>query len=81
MMRAAFILADRGVLDLAHAWGLISENPARASGLTDRGTIEVGKRADFVVADRATCRAVATIVGGRLAHVTAEGAERLSMAG
>jgi alpha-D-ribose 1-methylphosphonate 5-triphosphate diphosphatase len=79
MMRAAFILADRGVLDLPRAWALISENPARAGGLSDRGTIEAGKRADLLVVDAATSRAVATIVGGRLAHVTAEGSRRLSV--
>jgi alpha-D-ribose 1-methylphosphonate 5-triphosphate diphosphatase len=78
MMRAAFILAERGVLDLAHAWALISENPARAGGLTDRGTIATGKRADLVLADPATSRAVATIVGGRIAHLTAAGSGRLS---
>ncbi|WP_428492267.1 alpha-D-ribose 1-methylphosphonate 5-triphosphate diphosphatase [Rhodopila sp.] len=77
MTRAAFILADRGALDLARAWGLISENPARAAGLTDRGTIAAGKRADLVLADPATSRAVATIVGGRIAHLTAEGGMRL----
>jgi alpha-D-ribose 1-methylphosphonate 5-triphosphate diphosphatase len=78
MMRAAFILAERGVLDLAQAWALISENPARAGGLTDRGTIAAGKRADLVLADPATSRAVATIVGGRIAHLTAEASRRLS---
>jgi alpha-D-ribose 1-methylphosphonate 5-triphosphate diphosphatase len=80
MIRAALILADRGALDLAHAWGLISKNPARAGGLTDRGTIEAGKRADLVVVDPATSRAVATIVGGRIAHLTAEGSARMSIA-
>src|ERR1700710_2702348 len=43
MIRAAFILVERGVLDLARAWTLISANPARAGGLTDRGVIEAGK--------------------------------------
>jgi alpha-D-ribose 1-methylphosphonate 5-triphosphate diphosphatase len=81
MMRAAFILAERGVLDLARAWGLIAENPARAAGLTDRGVIEAGKRADVVVVDPAASRAVATIVAGRVAHLTAEGSRRLSIAG
>jgi alpha-D-ribose 1-methylphosphonate 5-triphosphate diphosphatase len=80
MMRAAFILAERGKLDLARAWGLISENPARAGRLTDRGIIEAGKRADLVVVDTATSRAVATIVGGRVAFVTADGSERLRQA-
>jgi alpha-D-ribose 1-methylphosphonate 5-triphosphate diphosphatase len=78
MMRAAFVLAERGVLDLSAAWRLISENPAQAGGLTDRGIIAAGKRADLVVVDPATHRAVATIAGGRLAFVTAEGSRRLS---
>ncbi|MEA2771749.1 MAG: alpha-D-ribose 1-methylphosphonate 5-triphosphate diphosphatase [Acetobacteraceae bacterium] len=77
MMRAALILAERGVLDLAGAWALISANPARAGGLADRGTIEAGKRADLVVVDPATSRAVATIVGGRFAYLTAGGSGRL----
>jgi alpha-D-ribose 1-methylphosphonate 5-triphosphate diphosphatase len=78
MMRAALILAERGVLDLARAWALISANPARAGGLADRGTIEAGKRADLVVVDPATSRAVATIVGGRFANLTAGGSGRLA---
>jgi alpha-D-ribose 1-methylphosphonate 5-triphosphate diphosphatase len=78
MMRAAFILADRGVLDLAGAWRLISANPARAGRLTDRGVIEAGKRADLVLADPTTSRAVATIVQGRIAHLTADGSARLA---
>ena len=77
MTSAAFILADRGVLDLPRAWGLIAENPARAAGLTDRGVIEAGKRADLLLADPATSRPVATIVGGQIAHLTAEGSGRL----
>jgi alpha-D-ribose 1-methylphosphonate 5-triphosphate diphosphatase len=80
MMRAAFILAERGQLDLAQAWGLISENPARAGGLTDRGMIELGKRADLVLVDPANFRAVTTIAGGRVSHLTAEGSRRLSAA-
>ncbi|HEY1414147.1 MAG TPA: alpha-D-ribose 1-methylphosphonate 5-triphosphate diphosphatase [Rhodopila sp.] len=79
MMRAAFVLAERGVLDLAQAWALISENPARAGKLGDRGTIEAGKRADLVLVDPSTCRAVTTIVGGKIAFVTAQGGGRLSL--
>ena len=78
MARAAFILADRGVFDLPRAWALIAANPAAATGLTDRGTIEAGKRADIVLADPVSRALVATIAGGRLAHVTAEGAARLT---
>jgi alpha-D-ribose 1-methylphosphonate 5-triphosphate diphosphatase len=79
MMRAAFILAARAApLTLAQAWGLISSNPARAAGLTDRGTIAFGKRADLVIADPTTSRAVATIVSGRIAHLTAQGSSCLA---
>jgi alpha-D-ribose 1-methylphosphonate 5-triphosphate diphosphatase len=78
MIAAAFTLADRAVLNLGQAWALISENPARAAGLKDRGVIAAGKRADLVVVDPAQHRAVATVVAGRLAFVTAEGSGRLS---
>jgi alpha-D-ribose 1-methylphosphonate 5-triphosphate diphosphatase len=81
MMRAAFVLAERGTLSLPQAWKLISENPARAGGLMDRGVIEAGKRADLVLVDPGVSRAVGTIVGGRLAFVAAEGSRRLSATG
>ncbi len=77
MAKAAFILANRGVLDLPRAWALIAENPARASGLTDRGTIAAGKRADLVLADPLTHRVAATLVGGRIAFLSAEAGTRL----
>jgi alpha-D-ribose 1-methylphosphonate 5-triphosphate diphosphatase len=80
MLRAAFVLADRGVLGFGQAWALISANPAAAAGLDDRGVIVPGKRADIVVVDPATRRAVATIGAGRLAYLSAEGAARLRLA-
>ncbi len=78
MLRAALILADRGVLDLARAWALVSANPARATGLLDRGSIAEGKRADLVLVDRISSRPVATIAAGRIAHLTADASARLS---
>jgi alpha-D-ribose 1-methylphosphonate 5-triphosphate diphosphatase len=80
MLRAAMVLAGRGVLDLPRAWELVSTNPAAAAGLTDRGAIAEGLRADVVLVDPAVPRVVATIAGGRIAYVTAEGAARLSLA-
>jgi alpha-D-ribose 1-methylphosphonate 5-triphosphate diphosphatase len=77
MLRAALVLAGRGVLDLPRAWALISTNPAAATGLTDRGFIAEGARADLVLVDPVRQRAVATIAGGRIAHLTAEAAARL----
>ena len=77
MARAATILAGRGVLDLAQAWALVSANPAAATGLDDRGSIAVGKRADVVVLDPTTSRPVLTVAGGRIAYISAAGAARL----
>ena len=79
MLRAAFILVARGKLDLPAAWALISENPARAGNLTDRGTFAAGQRGDAVlVEDRAGGPdLIATIIGGEVAWLSAEGARRL----
>jgi alpha-D-ribose 1-methylphosphonate 5-triphosphate diphosphatase len=81
MLRAAMVLAERGELDLARAWELISTNPAAAAGLADRGAIAEGLRADLVLVDPAIPRVVATIAGGGIAYLSAEGAARLSAAG
>jgi alpha-D-ribose 1-methylphosphonate 5-triphosphate diphosphatase len=73
---AAFKLADKGVLPLAKAWRLVSENPARAVGLTDRGRIERGRRADVILVENGAPRpprVVAVMVAGRLVHLTEPG--------
>lgn len=44
------LLAD-GVGDLASLWQLVSANPAAAMGLTDRGRIAPGQRADLLLLD------------------------------
>lgn len=78
MLRAALILAARGVLDLPRAWDLISANPAAAAGLADRGRIAPGLRADLVLLDSKNARVVSTLVGGDVAYLSREGAERLA---
>jgi alpha-D-ribose 1-methylphosphonate 5-triphosphate diphosphatase len=73
---AAFRLAADGVLPLPQAWNLISEAPAHAAGLPDRGTIAEGRRADLILVDDAVPmrpRIVAVIVAGRLVHLTEAG--------
>jgi alpha-D-ribose 1-methylphosphonate 5-triphosphate diphosphatase len=70
---AAFRLAADGVLPLAEAWHLISTAPARAAGLTDRGTLAAGQRADVILVDDTPPlrpRIVAVIAAGRLVHLT-----------
>lgn len=77
MLEAAFAMAGRGVLDLPHAWALVSANPAAAAGLGDRGALLPGRRGDVVVVDPAGPTVVAVFCAGRPAHLTAEGAARL----
>ena len=76
MLRAALILAGRGVLDLPQAWALISTNPARAAGLSDRGTISAGKRGDITIIDIDVPQVVATLAAGRIGFLTQSGAQR-----
>ncbi len=70
---AAFRLAADGVLPLAKAWDLISAAPARAAGLTDRGVLAEGRRADIILVDDEVPlrpRIVGVIARGRLVHLT-----------
>ncbi|MCG6205568.1 alpha-D-ribose 1-methylphosphonate 5-triphosphate diphosphatase [Rhodopseudomonas sp. HC1] len=69
---AAFRLVHDGILPLPQAWKLISEGPARAAGLVDRGVLGGGKRADILIVDDRVAlrpRLVAAIAGGRLVHI------------
>jgi alpha-D-ribose 1-methylphosphonate 5-triphosphate diphosphatase len=77
LLQAPFILAQRGRMDLARAWALVSTNAARAAGLQDRGTLAEGQRGDVLLVDPATRQPVACFVAGRPAWVSAEGAARL----
>jgi alpha-D-ribose 1-methylphosphonate 5-triphosphate diphosphatase len=77
MLQAAFVMLDRGVLDLARAWALVSANPAQAAGLEDRGRIGPGLRGDIVVVDPAKRAPLATFAEGRLAWLAPDGAARL----
>jgi alpha-D-ribose 1-methylphosphonate 5-triphosphate diphosphatase len=70
---AAFRLAADGVLPLAKAWDLVSAAPARATGLSDRGELAEGHRADILLVDDEIPlrpRLVAVIAGGKLVHLT-----------
>ena len=74
--RAAWRCVELGLLDEAAAWALVSEGPARVLGLTDRGRLLPGLRADVVVMDRATRRIAAVIAGGQVAFMSGVVAER-----
>jgi alpha-D-ribose 1-methylphosphonate 5-triphosphate diphosphatase len=49
LIEAAFICAAAGDLSLPDAVALITDNPARMAHLDDRGRLEAGRRADFVL--------------------------------
>ena len=48
LLAAAWQLADEGLLDLPAAVRLVTQQPAHAVGLTDRGALACGLRADLV---------------------------------
>lgn len=76
MMEAAFVMVDRGILDLSRAWALVSANPAEACGLHDRGRLDAGLRGDVVVVDAARRAPVAVFAAGELAWLAPEAAVR-----
>ena len=70
---AAFRLAADHVVSLETAWSYVSARPAKAAGLSDRGVIETGRRADLIVVDGSDKRrpkVIATISNGRIVHLT-----------
>jgi alpha-D-ribose 1-methylphosphonate 5-triphosphate diphosphatase len=48
LLHAAFLLADRCDLPLSETIAMVTVNNAKMAGLTDRGEISIGKRADLV---------------------------------
>lgn len=67
LLQAPFAAAKAGLCSLATAWKMVSASPADAAGLTDRGRLVAGQRADIVVVDdRAdAARAVQLFVAGQ----------------
>lgn len=79
MLPAAFRLSEDGVCDLPTAWAMISSNAADAAGLSDRGRLAEGLRADIVLVRSPGGRPPSVVehfVGGHLAFA-AKGAPRL----
>ena len=73
-LRAARFLADD--IGWPAAWALVSDGPARALGLSDRGRLLPGLRADLVVLDP-DGRVGLTMAEGRITHASGEVAARL----
>lgn len=70
LAQAAWHLGDTEVMDLAAAWGLISRRPAQIMGLTDRGHLGYGTRADLIAVNAETRQVELTLSAGRLAHLS-----------
>lgn len=73
LLLAAFRLAADNVAPLAAAWTYVSENPARAAGLHDRGALRAGLRADIILVDGRDAlrpRTVAAISKSRIVHLS-----------
>jgi alpha-D-ribose 1-methylphosphonate 5-triphosphate diphosphatase len=77
LAQAAWAIADARVLSFAHAWEMISTRPAEIMGLSDRGQLVPGQRADLVVLNPNTRRIEATIAGGQIAFASGQAAARL----
>lgn len=76
MKQAVFRLVDEGVVTLAQAWALVSSGPAGILGLTDRGEIAAGLRADLVILRKDTRQIEATLVGGNITYMSGGAAQR-----
>ncbi|NQY58851.1 alpha-D-ribose 1-methylphosphonate 5-triphosphate diphosphatase [Cognatishimia sp.] len=76
MKQAVFRLVDEGVVSLAQAWALVSSGPAGILGLTDRGEIAEGLRADMVILNKDTRQIEATLVGGNITYMAGVAAQR-----
>lgn len=74
--RAALMLVRSGLLDLAGAWDLVSKGPAGVLGLSDRGQLAPGKRADVVILEKDSQRVAATLSGGRISYMSGDIAAR-----
>lgn len=77
LSQAAWVMADQRAMAFPQAWDMISAAPARIMGLTDRGTLLPGSRADLVVMNPETRTVEATIAGGRLACASRSAGARL----
>ena len=74
--RQAALKLMRGGMPLEQAWALVSSGPARLLGLTDRGRIAEGLRADLTILEAGSFRVAATLTGGRLAYLSGDIAQR-----
>lgn len=76
LSEAAWTLAGGALSRLPATWDLVSRRPAEIMGLTDRGVLDHGKRADLVIMNAETRAVEATIAKGRLTFACGQAARR-----
>jgi alpha-D-ribose 1-methylphosphonate 5-triphosphate diphosphatase len=71
LLQAVFRIVELGMLDLPTALRLVTETPAQAVGMADRGTIAPGQRADLLVVEQYGRLPIvaATIVRGAIGYL------------
>jgi alpha-D-ribose 1-methylphosphonate 5-triphosphate diphosphatase len=79
LLQAPYIIARNGSATFSNAVALATANAARMANLPDRGTLEIGNRADIILVDRTTKRVAITIAAGRLAYLAPEAASRVEL--
>lgn len=69
LLNSVYVMNKTLGLPLEQGFAMISSTPARIAGLTDRGEIATGKRADIAVIDDSYLpNILLTIAGGRIVH-------------
>lgn len=80
MLQATYQLSRLGYLPFYESLKLVSLHPAQAVGLADRGSLELGKRADMVLIDIGERpQVVASFVKGKLVYWNGQFAEVLGI--
>jgi alpha-D-ribose 1-methylphosphonate 5-triphosphate diphosphatase len=75
MARGAFEISKR--IGLGRAWDLVTTGPAKILGLSGRGILKSGFRADFIVVNAQTHRIEGVFASGRPTFLTGTFAERI----
>lgn len=76
LIAAVEALNREGLVPFEAGWDMVSAGPARILGLSDRGTIAEGKRADLTLLDAESMRVLGTMVGGRFSFLCGSLADR-----
>ncbi|MGE4481518.1 alpha-D-ribose 1-methylphosphonate 5-triphosphate diphosphatase [Acidocella sp.] len=78
LLQAVYRLARNASASFGEAVALVTGNAAAAANLSDRGSLEHGRRADFLLVESGDLpRIVATVAAGRIAYLAPGAAARL----